>query len=80
MRRVVVTGMGMVTGLGVGVDRNWKRITNSESGISKISVFDASDIAAQIAGQVPRTTEEELLRGLEGMPPAQSPGSQRNGY
>ncbi len=63
MRRVVVTGMGMVTGLGVGVDRNWKRITNSESGISKISVFDASDIAAQIAGQVPRTTEEAPTDG-----------------
>jgi 3-oxoacyl-[acyl-carrier-protein] synthase II len=47
----------------VGVDRNWKRITNSESGISKISVFDASDIAAQIAGQVPRTTEEAPTDG-----------------
>lgn len=54
MRRVVVTGMGMVSPLGVGVDHNWKRITESQSGISKITVFDASDISAQIAGQVPR--------------------------
>ena len=54
MRRVVVTGMGMVTGLGVGVDRNWKRITEGHSGISKITTFDATDFAAQIAGQVPR--------------------------
>ena len=57
MRRVVVTGMGMVSGLGVGVDHNWKRITNSESGIRRIQGFDASDIAAQIAGEVPRTTD-----------------------
>lgn len=57
MRRVVVTGMGMVSPLGVGVDHNWKRITAGHSGISKITGFDASDIAAQIAGQVPRTTD-----------------------
>ena len=57
MRRVVVTGMGMVTGLGVGVDHNWKRITNAESGIRRIQGFEVSDIAAQIAGEVPRTTD-----------------------
>lgn len=57
MRRVVVTGMGMVTGLGVGVDHNWKRITNAESGIRRIQGFEVSDIAAQIAGEVPRTAD-----------------------
>ncbi len=54
MRRVVVTGMGMVSPLGVGVDHNWKRITAGHSGISNITIFDASDISSQIAGQVPR--------------------------
>ncbi len=63
MRRVVVTGMGMVTGLGVGVDHNWKRITNSESGIRRIQGFEVSDIASQIAGEVPRTTEEAPTDG-----------------
>ena len=63
MRRVVVTGMGMVTGLGVGVDHNWKRITNSESGIRRIQGFEASDIASQIAGEVPRTNEEAPTDG-----------------
>lgn len=63
MRRVVVTGMGMVSPLGVGVDHNWKRITESHSGISRIHLFDASDIASQIAGQVPRCTTEAPVEG-----------------
>jgi 3-oxoacyl-[acyl-carrier-protein] synthase II len=57
MRRVVVTGMGMVTPLGVGVDKNWASITAGNSGISKITRFDASDITSQIAGVVPFQSE-----------------------
>lgn len=53
MRRVVVTGLGMVTPLGVGVDHNWSQILAGKSGISRIENFDVSDIACQIAGQVP---------------------------
>lgn len=53
MRRVVVTGLGMVTPLGSGVDRNWSEITAGNSGISKIKNFDVSDISCRIAGQVP---------------------------
>ncbi len=53
MRRVVVTGMGMVTPLGSGVDRNWSQIIGGKSGISRIENFDVSDISCQIAGQVP---------------------------
>ena len=53
MRRVVVTGMGMVTPLGVGVDHNWSKIIAGNSGISQITNFDVSDISCQIAGQVP---------------------------
>lgn len=55
MRRVVITGMGMVTPLGVGVDHNWTAITNGKSGISAVSHFDVSDIPSKIAGVVPRS-------------------------
>ncbi len=53
MRRVVVTGMGMVTPLGSGVEATWKRLIAGESGISGIQAFDVSDLPAKIAGQVP---------------------------
>ncbi|MEQ8666178.1 MAG: beta-ketoacyl-ACP synthase II [Rhodospirillales bacterium] len=53
MRRVVITGLGIVNGLGAGVEENWRRILNSESGIGTITSFDTSDLAAKIAGQVP---------------------------
>jgi 3-oxoacyl-[acyl-carrier-protein] synthase II len=55
-RRVVVTGMGLVTPLGVGVDHVWKRLVAGESGISTITAFDISDMKTKIAGQVPRGT------------------------
>ena len=58
MRRVVVTGLGMVTPLGVGVDRNWSRILAGKSGIGRISNFEVSDITCQIAGQVPGPDED----------------------
>ena len=54
MRRVVVTGLGMVSPLGCGVDATWKRILNSESGARKIEGFDVSDLPSKIACQVPR--------------------------
>ena len=54
MRRVVVTGLGLVTPLGVGAERVWKRLTAAESGIRSIQSFDVSDLPAKIAGQVPR--------------------------
>lgn len=62
MRRVVVTGMGMVTPLGVGVDHNWSNIIAGNSGISRITNFDVSDISCQIAGQVP---EAGVAGGLQ---------------
>ena len=62
MRRVVVTGMGMVTPLGVGVDHNWSQIIAGNSGISRITNFDVSDISCQIAGQVPEAGVEGGLK------------------
>jgi 3-oxoacyl-[acyl-carrier-protein] synthase II len=54
MRRVVVTGLGMVSPLGCGVDATWKRILNSESGARRIETFDVSDLPSKIACPVPR--------------------------
>ena len=51
-RRVVVTGIGMVTPLGTGVEKNWRRLLAGESGISPITSFDTEKFATKIAGQV----------------------------
>jgi 3-oxoacyl-[acyl-carrier-protein] synthase II len=53
MRRVVVTGMGMLTPLGCGVEATWKRLIAGESGIQRIERFEVSDIACRIAGMIP---------------------------
>jgi 3-oxoacyl-[acyl-carrier-protein] synthase II len=54
MRRVVVTGLGMVTPLGCGVDTTWGRILAGESGARRIETFEVGDLPCQIACQVPR--------------------------
>jgi 3-oxoacyl-[acyl-carrier-protein] synthase II len=54
MRRVVVTGLGLVTPLGCGIEQTWRRLIAGESGIKRIEKFDVSDITCKIAGQVPR--------------------------
>jgi 3-oxoacyl-[acyl-carrier-protein] synthase II len=54
MRRVVVTGLGLVTPLASGVEATWKRLIASESGLGAIQNFDVSDLPAKVAGQVPR--------------------------
>jgi 3-oxoacyl-[acyl-carrier-protein] synthase II len=54
MRRVVVTGIGLVTPLGVGGETVWRRLLDGQSGIRGIQSFDVSDLPAKIAGQVPR--------------------------
>jgi 3-oxoacyl-[acyl-carrier-protein] synthase II len=54
MRRVVVTGMGMVTPLGCGVDTTWSRLVKGESGAKKVDRFKVDDIACQIACMIPR--------------------------
>lgn len=54
MRRVVVTGIGLVTPLGVDAEKVWKRLLAAESGIRGIQSFDVSDLPSKIAGIVPR--------------------------
>ncbi|WP_035639522.1 beta-ketoacyl synthase N-terminal-like domain-containing protein, partial [Bradyrhizobium sp. ORS 375] len=54
MRRVVVTGLGMVSPLGCGVETTWQRILQGKSGARVIGTFDVSDLPAKVACQVPR--------------------------
>jgi len=54
MRRVVVTGMGMLTPLGCGVEATWQRLIAGETGIRKIETFEVSDLPSRIAGIIPR--------------------------
>jgi 3-oxoacyl-[acyl-carrier-protein] synthase II len=58
MRRVVVTGIGVVSPLADGTEATWGRLLACESGIRSIKSFDVSDITSKIAGQVPLTVEE----------------------
>jgi len=59
MRRVVITGIGLVTPLGIGKSHVWERLTAGQSGIRGIQSFDVSDLPAKIAGQVPPGSTEE---------------------
>lgn len=59
MRRVVITGLGLVTPLGTGVELSWQRLLAGQSGARRIENFDVSDCASQIACQVPRGNGEE---------------------
>jgi len=51
-RRVVITGMGLITALGNDVETNWARMLEGRSGIRRIEAFDPSRVASQIAGEV----------------------------
>jgi 3-oxoacyl-[acyl-carrier-protein] synthase II len=53
LRRVVVTGMGIVSPLGIGIEHVWRRLIAGQSGISAIQSFDVSDLPAKVAGEVP---------------------------
>jgi 3-oxoacyl-[acyl-carrier-protein] synthase II len=54
MRRVVVTGLGMLTPLACGVEQTWQRLLACESGINRVDKFEVSDLPCKIAGQIPR--------------------------
>lgn len=65
MRRVVVTGVGIVSPLGTGVEKNWTAITSGQSGLGKITRFDASDLPTQIAGEVKDFNAEDFIEKKE---------------
>jgi 3-oxoacyl-[acyl-carrier-protein] synthase II len=58
-RRVVVTGMGIASPLGLGVENVWKRLIAGESGIRAIQNFDTAELTAKIAGQIPAGTRAD---------------------
>ena len=60
-KRVVITGLGMVTPLGIGVKKNWEAVCSGKSGIRPITKFDASPFASQIAGEVPDFRSEDFM-------------------
>ena len=69
MRRVVVTGLGLVTPLGVGVTHAWKQLLEGRSGVKRIERFDVSDLPSKIAGQVARGTAAGALDADQFIPP-----------
>ena len=64
-RRVVVTGLGLITPLGLGVDLSWQNLVNGKSGIRKISSFDVSAFPTQIAGEVVNFNPEDYIEFKE---------------
>ena len=61
-RRVVVTGMGIVSPVGNSLDKAWNNIKNGISGIDQVTHFDASDIARTIAGEVSDLPIENYIK------------------
>jgi 3-oxoacyl-[acyl-carrier-protein] synthase II len=60
-RRVVITGLGMVTPLGTGVEKNWETLCAGKSGIRRIEKFDASPFPCQIAGEIRDFNSEDFM-------------------
>lgn len=65
MRRVVVTGIGLVTPIGIGVENVWKNLISGRSGIGRITRFDPSSLATQIAGEVKDFNPEQFIEKKE---------------
>ncbi|MGK0502819.1 MAG: 3-oxoacyl-[acyl-carrier-protein] synthase II, partial [Alteromonadaceae bacterium] len=64
-RRVVVTGLGMLSPLGLSVDETWRRLLAGESGIGEITHFDCSDYSTRFAGQVDNFDPQEYIEKKE---------------
>lgn len=65
MRRVVITGVGVVSPLGCGNDKNWDALINGRSGIAQITRFDASAMPVRIAGEVKDFNPEDFIEKKE---------------
>ena len=60
-RRVVITGMGVITPLGIGLEQSWKNLIKGRPGIRRITQFDASQFSTQIAGEVDGFVPEDFI-------------------
>src|ERR1700735_1945421 len=69
LRRVVVTGLGMVSPIACGVEATWRRLLASESGVAQVENFDVSDLPCKIAAQVPRGGDSDAFRPDDWMDP-----------
>ncbi|HEX9170168.1 MAG TPA: beta-ketoacyl-ACP synthase II [Roseiarcus sp.] len=69
MRRVVVTGLGMVSPMACGVEATWRRLLASDSGAGRVENFDVSDLPCQIAAQVPRGRAPDAFNPDDWMEP-----------
>ena len=65
MRRVVVTGIGLITSLGIGKQKTWERVLNGECGIDKITAFDTTEQSIHIAGEVKDFNPEDYIEKTE---------------
>jgi len=61
-RRVVITGVGAITPLAVGVEESWKRLCAGDSGIKNVTQFDASSLRCQVAGEIRDFSAEDFLK------------------
>ena len=64
-RRVVITGVGMITPLGIGVEQSWNGLLAGRSGIGKITQFDAANFPTRIAGEVAGFNPEDYIEPKE---------------
>src|SRR4051812_10141169 len=64
-RRVAVTGVGLVTPLGTGVEQNWQALVEGRSGVAPITRFDAKDFPTRIAGEVRDFRAEDFIEKKE---------------
>ena len=64
-RRVAVTGLGLVTPLGTGVEKNWEALSQGRSGVATITRFDAKDFPTRIAGEVRDFRPEDFIEKKE---------------
>jgi len=64
-RRVVITGIGLVSPVGIGIEENWSNLTSGKSGIGPITRFDSTGFATHIAGEVKNFHPEEVISKKE---------------
>ena len=59
MKRIVITGLGLITSIGDSVNKTWNNLLLCKSGIKKITAFDTSDLPCKIAGHILKNSGEE---------------------